>query len=168
MVSLMRYTLSTTLLLARSSSAFLSLTPAATATSTPTPSSHHQHHLFNKLFSSTGSTTDSKYPIMADESVMSPKAHGTSEKPVQKNLRWNCEYEVRACITKPIDRRWLCFPHLMGRNSINTNALAIHFELYFTMRLYLHDDFSFNRPPTESATSSTSSKRNHGWCDSSS
>ena len=104
MVSLMRYTLSTTLLLARSSSAFLSLTPAATATSTP-PSSHHQHHLFNKLFSSTGSTTDSKYPIMAEESVMSPKAHGTSEKPVQKNLRWNCEYEVRVRIKKPIDRR---------------------------------------------------------------
>jgi hypothetical protein len=25
---------------------------------------------------------------------MSPKAHGTTEKPVVKDLRWNCDYEV--------------------------------------------------------------------------
>ena len=31
---------------------------------------------------------------MADESVMSQKAHGTSEKPVMKDLRWNCDYET--------------------------------------------------------------------------
>lgn len=32
-----------------------------------------------------------KYPVVADESVMSQKAHGTSPKPVQENLRWNCD-----------------------------------------------------------------------------
>lgn len=37
---------------------------------------------------------DSKYPVMADESVMSQKAHGTSEKPVQEKLRWNCDFET--------------------------------------------------------------------------
>lgn len=28
--------------------------------------------------------------IMGDESIMSKKAHGTSNVPVQKNLRWRC------------------------------------------------------------------------------
>ena len=41
-----------------------------------------------------GTKADSKYPVMADESVMSPKAHGTSEKPVQEKLRWNCDFET--------------------------------------------------------------------------
>jgi peptide methionine sulfoxide reductase MsrB len=31
---------------------------------------------------------------MGDESIMSPKAHGTSEVPVQKNLRWGCDYDT--------------------------------------------------------------------------
>ena len=35
-----------------------------------------------------------KLPIMADESVMCPKAHGTTETPVQQNLRWNCEWKT--------------------------------------------------------------------------
>ena len=32
-----------------------------------------------------------KLPLMADEKVMSPKAHGTTDKPVQTELRWNCD-----------------------------------------------------------------------------
>ena len=48
-------------------------------------------NLFNKLFSS---STDSKYPVMADESVMSQKKHGTSDAPVQKDLRWNCDFDT--------------------------------------------------------------------------
>jgi hypothetical protein len=50
-------------------------------------------NLFGKLFSS-GRQVDAKYPIIADESVMSQKAHGTSEKPVMKNLRWNCDFST--------------------------------------------------------------------------
>jgi hypothetical protein len=46
--------------------------------------------LFDKLFS----TSSGKLPVMAEEDVMSPKAHGTSEKPVQKNLRWNCDFDT--------------------------------------------------------------------------
>jgi hypothetical protein len=38
--------------------------------------------------------TQAKLPVLADESVMSEKAHGTSEEPVQKNLRWNCDFET--------------------------------------------------------------------------
>jgi len=31
---------------------------------------------------------------MGDESIMSQKKHGTSDVPVQKDLRWNCDYET--------------------------------------------------------------------------
>jgi len=36
----------------------------------------------------------SKFPIYCEESVMSPKAHGTCPKPVQDKLRWNCDVSV--------------------------------------------------------------------------
>lgn len=50
-----------------------------------------QRNLFNRLF---GAAPTSEYPIMAGEDSMSQKGHGTSEKPVQKDLRWNCDYET--------------------------------------------------------------------------
>jgi len=31
---------------------------------------------------------------MGDESLMSPKAHGTSPVPVQQNLRWSCDFST--------------------------------------------------------------------------
>jgi hypothetical protein len=36
---------------------------------------------------------------MGEESIMSPKAHGTSDVPVQKELQWECDGEVadRVC-----------------------------------------------------------------------
>jgi hypothetical protein len=34
------------------------------------------------------------YPVIASEDVMSQKAHGTSSEPVQKNLRWNCDFQT--------------------------------------------------------------------------
>ena len=54
------------------------------------PAAVSRHNLFNFF----ASKTDSKYPVTAEESVMSQKAHGTSEKPVQKNLRWNCDHDT--------------------------------------------------------------------------
>ena len=41
-----------------------------------------------------GTKANSKFPVMAEEEVMSQKAHGTSEKPVQEKLRWNCDFET--------------------------------------------------------------------------
>ncbi|GKY92459.1 hypothetical protein MPSEU_000216400 [Mayamaea pseudoterrestris] len=32
--------------------------------------------------------------VMGDESIMDPKAHGTSDTPVQAQLRWNCDREL--------------------------------------------------------------------------
>ena len=34
------------------------------------------------------------FPIYGEESIMRPKAHGTSEKPVQENLRWGCDWKT--------------------------------------------------------------------------
>lgn len=49
--------------------------------------------------SSSSSTTSGKYPIRGDESIMSPKAHGTCARPVMRNLRWGVSYETtdRVC-----------------------------------------------------------------------
>lgn len=52
-----------------------------------------RYAFFNKLFMSTDTNTK-KLPIVAEESVMNQKAHGTSDKPVQKELRWNCDYST--------------------------------------------------------------------------
>lgn len=44
-------------------------------------------------------STGQKLPILCDEEVMSQKGHGTSEKPVMKDLKWNCDYDTadRVC-----------------------------------------------------------------------
>jgi peptide methionine sulfoxide reductase MsrB len=34
------------------------------------------------------------YPIRGEESLMSPKAHGTCTQPVQKSLRWGCDWDT--------------------------------------------------------------------------
>ena len=74
--------------LAVSSSSANAFTPSIVAAMGK--STNTQRNMFN-LF---GSASTSKYPVYADEEVMSQKAHGTSEKPVQKNLRWNCDYNT--------------------------------------------------------------------------
>jgi hypothetical protein len=33
-------------------------------------------------------------PVFASESIMAPKAHGTSDAPVQKNLKWNVDMDT--------------------------------------------------------------------------
>ena len=48
-----------------------------------------------------------KLPIVGQESIMSPKAHGTSDKPVQSKLRWGCD-------PKLADRICWC-EHLAGK-----------------------------------------------------
>jgi len=35
----------------------------------------------------------STFPLEGTEEIMSPKAHGTTEKPVMNDLRWNCSRE---------------------------------------------------------------------------
>ena len=56
------------------------------------PAASSRLFLFDKLFST--SAKNSQYPVLADEAVMAPKKHGTSDKPVQSNLRWSCDFET--------------------------------------------------------------------------
>lgn len=46
------------------------------------------------MMASSGASGSTKYPLKADESVMSQKAHGTSEKPVQENLLFGCDTQT--------------------------------------------------------------------------
>jgi hypothetical protein len=64
-------------------------------------SSNVQRRMFNFF----GSARTGEYPIMAEESAMKQRGHGTSEKPVQKDLRWNCDNETADRICK---RNVLC------------------------------------------------------------
>ncbi|MGK3745445.1 MAG: peptide methionine sulfoxide reductase MsrB [Bacillariaceae sp.] len=75
--------------LLRSSSAF---GPAAFSRTSAASTNATQRNMFNRLFGA--NTISSEYPIMAEESVMSQKGHGTSQSPVQKELRWNCDNET--------------------------------------------------------------------------
>lgn len=34
------------------------------------------------------------YPIMGYDDIMKEKAHGTGDAPVQKELRWGCDFEM--------------------------------------------------------------------------
>ena len=45
---------------------------------------------FNRAMSAAGT----QYPIVCSEEIMKPKAHGTTEFPVQSGLRWNCDAKV--------------------------------------------------------------------------
>merc|ERR1712166_941856 len=38
--------------------------------------------------------TDMLSKLAGDESIMSPKAHGTCTQPVATNLRWNCDFKT--------------------------------------------------------------------------
>ena len=42
----------------------------------------------------TEADSEQRYPIIGPEELMSEKAHGTSEKPAQENLRWGCSHEI--------------------------------------------------------------------------
>ncbi len=47
-----------------------------------------------RAFRSSGVYLHEKLPIVGDESIMSQKEHGTSEKPVMKNLKWGCDFDT--------------------------------------------------------------------------
>ena len=45
-------------------------------------------------FSTTTKLNAEKLPVMGEEAIMSPKQHGTSSKPVMKDLKWGCDYDT--------------------------------------------------------------------------
>jgi hypothetical protein len=66
--------------------------------------------------------------VMGDETLMSPKAHGTSATPVQKDLRWGCDYDTAdricnfnrhyaECESNPLF--YLCVPNEIFKHYFN-------------------------------------------------
>jgi hypothetical protein len=47
-----------------------------------------------KNLNMTNSSENVTLPIVGAESIMSKKKHGTSETPVQKDLRWGCDWDT--------------------------------------------------------------------------
>jgi hypothetical protein len=97
-MKMLQHMLSTSLVL--SASAFVPLSVRA-ANRNAAASTVRGLHLFDKLFGSgsgsspadaTTGASQASYPVLAADSIMSPKAHGTSAQPVQTRLRWNCDY----------------------------------------------------------------------------
>jgi len=66
-----------------------------TAASSARRSSVLHANLLSDLFGAVAGNKGFSPPVvMGDESMMSQKAHGTSETPVQKNLRWSCSDSI--------------------------------------------------------------------------
>ena len=87
---MLKHALSSALLVAASTSRSLAFVVAPRRATAAVRGSHL--FLLDNLFSNKAQS--SEYPIYADESIMDQKAHGTSATPVQKNLRWNCDYNT--------------------------------------------------------------------------
>ena len=51
-------------------------------------------NILSEFFGSLGKKSFPAPCVMGDESIMRPKAHGTSNTPVQQNLRWDCDYDT--------------------------------------------------------------------------
>ena len=51
---------------------------------------------------------DGQFPLRGDESIMSQKAHGTSDQPVQKSLKFNVDRDTADRITN-YNRNWAEF-----------------------------------------------------------
>jgi hypothetical protein len=52
--------------------------------------------ILEKIMGGIKSVVGLDYPgtVMGEESIMSPKEHGTSDTPVQQNLRWDCDRDT--------------------------------------------------------------------------
>lgn len=73
----------------------LALTSSINATSAFTPTAASSAVLARTFLASTKTQLQSeKVPVMGDESIMSPKEHGTSPTPVMKKLKWSCDYDT--------------------------------------------------------------------------
>lgn len=80
------------LLLATSLAPSSAFSPASRASSRAASTSTARHmNVLDELF---GKKEFGGACVMGDEEIMSQKGHGTSKTPVQKDLRWNCDYDT--------------------------------------------------------------------------
>jgi peptide methionine sulfoxide reductase MsrB len=120
--------------------------------------------VFDKLFGS--STSSPEYPIYADESVMSQKQHGTSEKPVQQNLRWACDYETADRICN-FNRHYAEFAGYWTSTEFLKYAQEHASEIQAGKPIHFYDSVTgkllFRAPVGRSLEDFLKESRSHGW-----
>lgn len=93
-----RFTTATSILLALTSqNAFVGVAAARPSTTTAAAAATafvSQPSSASFFHTSSTSLQAEKLPIVGEESIMSPKQHGTSPKPVMKDLKWDCDYDT--------------------------------------------------------------------------
>jgi hypothetical protein len=72
----------------------------------------------------------SKYPLRGDESLMGQKEHGTSNTPVQTNLRYNCDVKLADRICN-YNRNWAEFAGYFLSTSFLKDVSADSGEITF-------------------------------------
>ena len=102
-----------------------------------------------------------KYPIIAPESIMSEKGHGSSQKPVQKNLRWGCDEETADRICN-FNRHWAeNAGYFVAKTNFIQDAMATKGEITF------YDSVTgkplFIAPRGRSMKDFISESKVHGW-----
>lgn len=98
--------------------------------------------------------------VLGDESIMSKKGHGTSHTPVQKNLRWKCDWRTADRICN-YNRRWAERAGYFLSSSFMTEASetdgAITFYDSNTGKVL------FEAPKGRSMKDFLAESRTHGW-----
>uniref|UniRef100_A0A7S4GHF2 Uncharacterized protein n=1 Tax=Eutreptiella gymnastica TaxID=73025 RepID=A0A7S4GHF2_9EUGL len=129
---------------------------ASLPTSSHKRSSSRVLGLFGGLFGGGG---DGKYPIYGDESIMSQKAHGTTEMPVQQDLRWDCDRQVADRICS-FNRHFAEYSGYWQTTSFAEEAaLEEQIDFYDSVTGKL----LFKAPVGRSMAEFLAESRSHGW-----
>eukprot|EP00546_Thalassionema_frauenfeldii_P006993 CAMPEP_0178922776 /NCGR_PEP_ID=MMETSP0786-20121207/16345_1 /TAXON_ID=186022 /ORGANISM="Thalassionema frauenfeldii, Strain CCMP 1798" /LENGTH=165 /DNA_ID=CAMNT_0020597185 /DNA_START=76 /DNA_END=573 /DNA_ORIENTATION=+ len=108
-------------------------------------------------------TTSKKLPVMADESIMAPKSHGTSETPVQSNLRWGCKGDLADRICN-FNRHYAEHSSYWLETSFLTDAVD---ELEQKKQIQFYDSNSgkllFSAPKGRTWDQFVKESKSHGW-----
>ncbi|GAX24337.1 hypothetical protein FisN_4Lh458 [Fistulifera solaris] len=98
--------------------------------------------------------------VMGDESIMSPKSHGTSAVPVQNNLRWGCDRDTADRICN-FNRHYAEYSGYFEKTNFIKDAKANPEEINFydsnTGKLL------FTAPKGRTMDEFLTESRAHGW-----
>ena len=99
------------------------------------------------------------YPLLVDESVMAPKAHGTTEAPVQEHLRWGCDRGLADAICS-FNRRFAARAGYWARTDFEREAAS---EAEVTFYDSVSGQPLFVAPRGRSMADFLAESRVHGW-----
>jgi len=107
--------------------------------------------------------TGKKFPepcVMGDESIMASKAHGTSETPVQENLRWGCDRKTADRICN-FNRHYAEYSGYW----LSTNFLKEESEASEPIKFYDSNSgrLLFEAPKGRTFEEFVAESRAHGW-----